>query len=378
MNRADLAGDLAALALRVDPAAQGGHCIMAAALEAQGRHGEALMHWREAARLAPRSRRDRFNLALALLAHDDFATGWPLYEERLDSPTWTPWASRASIADHRDRKLRPGDAVEGRDIVVFTEQGLGDNMMFARYLPLLAQRGARVTLACQPVLRPIFERIAGIHHLLSPPPDRPDGKLNLSALHFDAFAPLMSLPQIFGTTPETVPVGLPYLLPDPARVAAWRARYEAAGRPGRRRIGLVMQANPASESAQARSMRLEDIAPLIAIDGIDIVNLQAGVAGRAIGSESGVIDAMSMPQPLDEFAAAIAATDRLLAVDTMASHCAGAMAHPVWVALPVDSAWHWGLERSSSRWYPHARLFRQMHRGVWDDVIGSWTAALRD
>jgi ADP-heptose:LPS heptosyltransferase len=91
-----------------------------------------------------------------------------------------------------------------------------------------------------------------------------------------------------------------------------------------------------------------------------------------------VIDALATPQPLDEFAAALGATDLLLTVDTMAAHCAGAMAHPVWVALPSDPHWLWGLRRETSPWCPGARLFRQRSPGGWDDVVLRWCGALRE
>ncbi len=130
-----------------------------------GRHDEALPHWRDAVRFTLESRRARFDLAIALLLRDDFASGWPLYQERLESPDWTPWATRESIARHRSRALRQGD-----------------------------------------------------------PPEHEAGKLNLSALAFDAFTPPMSLPHVFATTLDTVPASVPYLVPDPARVAAWRRK----------------------------------------------------------------------------------------------------------------------------------------------------------
>ena len=286
-----------------------------------------------------------------------------------------PWAVRESITLHRDRLLKPGDPVDGRRIVVFTEQGLGDTIMFARYLPLLAARGALVTLACPPVLAPIMARMAGIETLLTPPADHPDGKLKLSAVAFDAFVPLMSLPHVFGTTEATIPAEIPYLRADPARVAEWRARYEAAGRPGHRRVGIVFQANPSARNAAQRSLGLGDVARIAQVEGIDLVNLQHGAPGRALAaSVAGVIDATAEGLALDAYADAVAATDLLISVDTLAAHCAGAMGHPVRVALPTPADWRWGRDATTTAWYSSASLFRQAEGRGWDEVVAGLCA----
>ena len=287
-----------------------------------------------------------------------------------------PWAVRESITLHRDRLLKPGDPVDGRRIVVFTEQGLGDTIMFARYLPLLAARGALVMLACPPALAPLMARVAGIETLLTPPAEHPDGKLNLSAVTFDAFAPLMSLPHVFGTTEATIPADGPYLRADPARVAEWRARYEASGRPGHRRVGIVFQANPSARNAAQRSLGLGDVARIARVAGIDLVNLQHGAPGRALAaSVEGVIDVTAEALALDAYADAVAATDLLISVDTLAAHCAGAMGHPVLVALPAPADWRWGQDATSTPWYASATLFRQAADRGWDEVVAGLCAA---
>jgi len=315
------------------------------------------------------SANDLFFRAIERLDAGDMDAGWPLYEARIDHPDWVPWALRDGVAQNRERMLRPGEPVAGRDIVVFTEQGLGDNIMFARYLPLLARRGARVTLACPPALQPIFERIDGVATVLSPPDNHPDGKLNLSALRFDAFVPLLSLPYVFGTTAQNMPARTPYLRIDPARVAAWRDRYVAQGRPGRRRVGLVFHSENTTASAAARSLALEDAIALAGASDIDFVNLQPGPAGRAfMAAVPNAIDATAEPLGLDEYAAAIAATDLLICVDTMAAHCAGAMGHPVWVLLPRRGDWRWGRGPTRTPWYPSAELLRQNDDG-WRPVV---------
>jgi hypothetical protein len=236
----------------------------------------------------------------------------------------------------------------------------------------LAARGALVTLACPPALAPIMARVAGIETLLTPPAEHPDGKLNLSAVTFDAFAPLMSLPHVFGTTEATIPADGPYLRADPARVAEWRARYEASGRPGHRRVGIVFQANPSARNAAQRSLGLGDVARIARVAGIDLVNLQHGAPGRALGATvGGVIAATSEAMGLDSYAAAIAATDLLISVDTLAAHCAGAMGHPVRVTLPAPADWRWGRDATTTPWYASATLFRQGPDRGWDAVVAA-------
>jgi len=225
--------------------------------------------------------------------------------------------------------------------------------MFARYLPLLAERGARITVACSPPLRPVFERIAGVATLLSPPPERPLGKINLSRAEFDAWVPLLSLPRYFGTDFAAVPAATPYLGIDPLRTAAWRRRYEAAARKEMPKMGLVFQANPESGSAVDRSVPIGDLAPLLRTAGVDFVNLQGGAAGRRLAAEfPDIIDATAEEVPLDEFADAVAATDLVVTVDTMAAHCAGAVGRPVWLMLPLSPHWCWGNRAGSDRVVP--------------------------
>jgi hypothetical protein len=336
-GRLDLAHEVAAAALAEDEACANAHSVTHVICDERGDWAEGLRHAARAAELQPGSPQLRYNLALSTLRLDDYRTGFALMEARLEKPDWTGLAIAESRAAERHRLLRPGDPVDGRHILVVTEQGLGDCIMFARYLPLLAARGARVTLVCSPPLRPIFERVAGIAALLSPPPDQPFAKINLSQAEFDAWVPLLSLPLYFATDFASVPADTPYISVDRDRVAVWRRRYEAEGRRGAAKIGLVFHANPASASAPDRSAPLADLEPLLRLPGIDWVNLQGGAAARDFAAaQPDVIDATKDEIPLDEFAAAIAATDRLVTVDTMAAHCAGALGHPLFLLVPFS------------------------------------------
>ena len=110
---------------------------------------------------------------------------------------------------------------------------------------------------------------------------------------------------------------------------------------------------------------------------VDWVNLQGGTAGRELAAaHPGMIDPLNPEVPLDEFAAAVAATDLLLTVDTMAAHCAGALGHPLWIMAPYSPHWCWSVERDRTPWYPTARLFRQTVRGDWSDAVDSLIPAL--
>ena len=376
-GRIELAREVAAAALAEDADCANAHSVMHVVCDELGEWVEGLRHARRAAELMPGSAQLRYNFALSALRLDDYRTGFELMEARIDKPDWTGLAIAPSRTAERHRRLRPGELVDGKHVLVVIEQGLGDCIMFARYLPLLAARGARITLVCSPPLRPLFERVAGIDALLTPPADQPFAKINLSQAEFDLWAPLLSLPLYFGTEFATVPAEIPYLTADPARVAFWRQRYAASGRSGLPEIGLVFHANPASASASDRSIPLADLAPLFDLRDIDWVNLQCGPAGRELAAaHPDLIDATKDEIPLDEFAAAVAATDLLVTVDTMAAHCAGALGHPFRLLLPFSLHWCWGLGRDRTPWYPTARLFRQDVRGDWRSTVGAVAQAL--
>jgi glycosyltransferase involved in cell wall biosynthesis len=346
------------------------------------RRGEwqtSLAHLRLAHAAAPQDPQVRLNLAIALLRMGEFREGLALYEARIDKPTWSGFATKESRAATRRLLLRPGDPVQGRRIVVLAEQGLGDCIMFARYIPMLAQRGARVAVACNPTLRPFFARIPGIEALLSPPSDQPLAQINLTVLPFDAWVPLLSLPLWFETNVQSIPAQIPYWRPDENRVAFWRSKFAQTERAGWPKVGLVFSTNPASANHAARSIAVTDLLPLLTLEGIDFVNLQHGPAGRELAAvASAMMDPLSVEVALDEYAAAIAAIDLLITVDTMAAHCAGAMGHATWIALPFSPHWGWGLDHATTPWYSSLRLFRQSEIGDWSGLITALAAALRE
>ena len=284
---------------------------------------------------------------------------------------------RESLAAVRERQLRPGDPLDRRRIVVFTEQGLGDTFFGARFLGILAERGATVMLICRAPMRPFFARLGFLEAILSPPEDAPHAKIDLRLLSFDAFSPLLSLPHVLDIAGEGTLPSVPYLKADPVQVEAWRARYERLGHSGHRKVGVVWQANPSNRLLTHRSMRANDLMPLAQLDGVDLINLQGSAEGpELIGVAADAIDPLQAPLTLDEFAAALAATDVVVSVDTMAAHCAGALGHPVLVMLTDAPAWYWGASGDKCRWYPSARLFRRGAGADWGTTVQAVAAAL--
>src|SRR6185437_982483 len=302
-GRHDLAAKVAALILAENDQSADAHNLLADILDQLGQWPDALVHWHHAARIAPQSPVAAFNLSLALLRAGEHERGLRLYEARIDKPDWTGFSTLPSRAAARERLLKPGEPVAGRTIVVLAEQGLGDCIMFARYVPRLAARGARVLLACSPDLHPIFAQVPGIDQLLAPPPDQPLAKLNLAALAFDAWVPLLSLPLHTGQDGFQLVSDVPYLRADPARVVAWRDQYETRGNAGALKIGLVWWSNPASRAATDKSLEVADLLPLLALDGIDWIALQPGDSTHEmVAAYPRVIDPALADAGLDEFA----------------------------------------------------------------------------
>ena len=377
LERSDLARTLSNLALAEREPDADTLSLQANLLDRGGQWDNSLACLRAAHELSPADPQARLNLAMSLLRRGEYREGFALYEARIDKPGWSGLATRESRAARRHLMLRPGQAVEGRDILILAEQGLGDGIMFARYIGLLRERGARVAVACHPVIRPFFERIAGIDTILSPPGSAPFAQINLCALRFDAWVPMLSLTSWFGSFAEDVGSESPYWGPDPGRVAVWRNQFADLGRRGTSKVGLVFQANPDGASFAEKSMTAGDVLPLLSLEAIDFVNLQHGSAGKALAEAAPrIINPFPAEAPLDEYAAAVAATDLLISVDTMAAHCAGAMGHATWLAVPHSPHWAWGLNGKSTPWYPSIKLFRQSKRRSWSAVIEAMVAEL--
>ncbi len=330
------------------------------ALAALNRHSEAVASYGKATDIRKDHADAHFNEALALLTLGEYRRGFEKYEWRWRRTGMPPQQSRG-------RPLWLGEyPLARKTVLLHAEQGLGDTIQFARYVPLLAATGAKVVLEVQSELMTLLGRLDGAAAIIArgaPPPP------------FDVHCPLGSLPLACRTEPDTVPAQVPYLAADDIHLAKWSARLGTLERP---RIAIAWSGNASHFNDRNRSIAFARLAPLFSIPA-RFVSIQRDLRGEDAGgvaAETRLTHAGGALEDFADTAAVIALADLVIAVDTAAAHLAGAMGRPVWMLLPFAPDWRWTLEGETTPWYPTARLFRQPALGDWDSVIARVGAEL--
>jgi tetratricopeptide (TPR) repeat protein len=323
------------------------------ALQELRRFDEALASYQHAQALNPDYAEAHWNEGLLRLLTGDFDRGWIKSEWR-----WRFGSLASSKRSFAQPLWRGDEPVEGKTILLHSEQGLGDTIQFCRYAPLVAARGARVILQVDEPLRQIVSGVAGVSLCISKAEAPPD---------FDLHCPLLSLPLAFATRLESIPSATPYL-GVPAHTTDWEARLGPKHRP---RIGLVWSGNPRHENDFNRSIRLDAMSRLFDV-AATFVSLQKDVRAddeAVLGARSDLLDLGRSLDSFSDTAALISRLDLVISVDTSVAHLAGALGRPVWMLLPYRPDWRWLLDREDCPWYPTARLFRQTDSREWQSVV---------
>jgi hypothetical protein len=246
---------------------------------------------------------------------------------------------------------------------------LGDIIQFARYLPLLVERGAKVTLQLprrlENVLQPLLRDVEVVESM--------DGKGP-----FDFHCAIMSLPFGFRTELSSIPVNVPYLKASPADIARWRNKVGSHGF----RVGVAWHAEPTQD--WGRTVPLQYFAPLARLPGVRLISLQKNYGIEQLAS---LPLGMQVEQLGDEFdagphafvdtAAVTMNLDLIVCADVSVAHVAGALGRPIWVALKHVPDWRWLLRRENCPWYPTMRLFRQPSDGDWEPVFSEMEGQLK-
>jgi hypothetical protein len=305
-------------------------------LYATGRWAEAEPHYLAALRLDPGLWQAAFDLGNLKLGQGDFAGGWPLFEERrrFDGGQKIP-----ALPDEWQ-----GEDIAGKSLLVWPEQGFGDQIQFARFVPDLVGRGADVTLLASPELARLF-RPMGVKVV---------AKMDGTEIEQpDHWTPIGSLPHRLGVTLETLS-GAPYLTSPKDARNRWKGFAPQGG------VGVVWQGRARPNPYRSLPSR-ETLSPLEAA-GATLVDLTPPPGGD-------FADVAAMMEPLD----------LIVTIDTAAAHLAGALGKPCFVLLPwLNADWRWMQGRGDSPWYDSVRLFRQPSHGDWssamDEVAAAWTA----
>jgi tetratricopeptide (TPR) repeat protein len=356
-------------AIALDPLYSPAHGNFGVLRAKQGERREAEAHFRRALAIDADNSQVALNLAQMLLGEGRLAEGWSLYESRYSPrlpgpPMFIPQVSCPQWH---------GESLLGKSILVWSEQGLGDELQFCRYLPLLKGMGAvRVSFVCRPELKQLFASLAGVDVLV----DLYDKTVDLAGHDYWSFT--MSLAMCCGTELGNIPANVPYLSASIAKVAAWQVRTLSHDF----KVGLVWRGNPQHHNDENRSLAsLTVLAPLWTVLGVQFFSLQKGQGeAEAISPPAGLV-LSHLGAELRDFAdtaAAAAQMDLIISVDTSVAHLAGALGLPCWLMLPKhDPDWRWLLNRDDTPWYPTMRLWRQQVHGDWTAEVEGMRDALR-
>jgi len=361
MGQFDEAIRAAGMAVQLDPRYAEGFNNLGNLLAEEGRYAPASDALDRAIQLKPGLAEAHVNLSFIQLIHGDFERGWTEHE----------WREKGKL-NYRPRQFAQpkwdGGELNGRTILLHAERGFGDTIQFARYAPLVAERGGRVVIRCPEKLRQLLEGLPGVAQLMA----------GIDPGNFDCQCPMMSLPAVFRTRVETIPAPARYLQAPAQLAASWRSRI---GNEAGLRVGLAWAGNPKHKRDRRRSISLEQLVPLSTATGVRFYSLQKGDSAKQAATPPHgmqLIDFSAELRNWADTAALIENLDLVISVDTAAAHLSAALGKPTWVLVPLVPDWRWMLNRDDSPWYPTMRLFRQTAPDDWNGPITQISRALAE
>jgi tetratricopeptide (TPR) repeat protein len=315
---------------------------------------DSLAAYDRALAIAPEYELARHGRAILLLAAGRLGEGFREYESR-----WSKIRQREYPRPHWHGENRPGET-----IFLHAEQGFGDAIHFARFVPLARERAGRIILECRPELKSLFnasklaDEVVGFGE-------------NVPA--FDRFTSIISLPRHLGINENNVSARVPYL-------QAPAAGDLPPAKPATLKVGIVWAGSAKHNDDAMRSISLEQFLPLLQTPGVTFYSLQQVVPERDKILVHELTDVIDLSPRLTDFSATAGLVNQLdlvIAVDTAVAHLAGALAKPVWTLVQFDADWRWFGDGEGTVWYPTMRLFRQTRRGDWPPVVARAADALK-
>jgi len=295
------------------------------------------------------------NLGIELLLAGNFEQGWKHYSWRFLRP---------DLKRDLPCPIWQGEDIENKRLFIHAEQGAGDVIQFLRYIPHVKTFGAEIVFECRKDLYTLCFEQSGIDIVIAQ-----GAKVSRCDYHL----PLLSLPQVFNTTVDTIPNQVPYLYVPEKKQQLWQ---EKIGETDKCKIGIAWAGNPLHPNDLYRSCDLSMFIPFLAFDNAKYFSLQKNYRLDQLETLPKNINLVNLDKAIFDYqdtAACIMQLDLIITVDTSIAHLAGALGKAVWVLIPYVPDWRWMLEREDSPWYPTMRLFRQQSLGDWIAVVENIT-----
>lgn len=319
----------------------------------------ALTCYQQAMALSPQDGELHRNLGVIYLSQGDFARGWEEYRWRWKCPEMPRPAYGVPVWQ--------GEPLQGKTILLYAEQGLGDTFHFIRYAKALHEEGAKVLVHGPASLTGFLRSYAWIDAWIP--------QTVAVTAPFDYHCSLVDVADIKKIRTETISQDGPYLEAPKYLVEYWKDWFSTFPE-GEHRIGLVWQGNRDHQADAFRSYPLRVYQPLAEVSGVQLLSLQFGYGAEQVSSWSGSRPLHRLPEDIDRSSGAFMDTsailthlDLLITSDTSIAHLAGAMGKEVWLLLGLVPDWRWLLQGERTPWYPSMRLFRQTVQGDWDGVM---------
>ncbi len=375
-DQGDLTAAIASFntAIKLKPNYPEAHNDLGIALKDQGDLTAAIASFNTAIKLKPNYPEAHLNLSFSLLLNDDYQSGWEEYEYRFQIKT-----KREILIGQPNCPLWDGTPLKPNDqLLLVSEQGLGDTLHFMRYALHLHRQSIDVSLCAPSKLYSLIQKSG-----LDPSPLTPEQANDVTKGYW---MPLLSLPKHLEVNSENPVITEPYIKSTDELIRKWEIVFAKEQRPI---IGINWKGNRNDNMKKERNIALEEFAALSKSDDITLLSLQRGATSEEIESCS-FSTSFVKEQPnihqiansdLDsdfiEYAAIIANCDLIITTGTTLAHLAGGMGKKTWTIIPNSPEWRWGLEGETSFWYPSMRLFRQTEQGNWNKIFEQLAGELK-
>ena len=317
----------------------------------------AMFYYQKALALNPEHTNAQFDIALMELSKGHYESGWSGYEYRLKMN------ELLAKTDVYTSPLWRGESLQNKTIILQTEQGFGDTIMFIRYAPYFRELGAKIIVRTRLELVALFRSIQEVDEIICEEDPLPE---------HDFYLPLLSCPQRFKTVLQTIPRKFPYLGSPKNGLSFERKSLH---------VGITWSGSPTNRGHKDRYVGLKILSQLFDIDHISWYSLQIGADSHEIQSfnlHDTIIDKTELLTDFAQTAAFIEALDLVISVDTSVAHLSGALNKKTFVLLSKPAEWRWMQEGETTPWYESLLLFRQEIRGDWQKPILQIKEKLRE